>query len=121
MGNMTWDQWVRARRTRVASERERYRRGDISHAEYFLWLAALAGIHESMVPFTDLELYLSRDHEHFNDLSLLKWDSRHNRCAMIAGTAGLSGWAVSDTVCCLKALAGRRLALVKPVYDLATM
>lgn len=86
-------------------ERARYLAGEISHDDYYLWLAKQVGVYTAMVPFTPSELLSSTD-PYFNDLPLRRWDSRHPIVIAQAHRLGLP-WSQSDTVCCLKAVARR--------------
>lgn len=91
------------RQIKADMERERYMRHEISHHEYFCWLADFVGATDSMIPFTEAEVAASQDPEHLNDLPLPRWDKADPliRSRTIA-------WSLSDTVCCLKAMARRR-------------
>ena len=42
---------------------------------------------------------------HFNDIPLQIWDGNHELVRGKANRAGILGWSLSDSVCCLKTLA----------------
>jgi len=89
---------------KMAAERSRYMDGEISHDEYYLWLSDWIGLPDSLIPATIDEIRASND-EHFNDIRLQRWDAMDKSVRAYAG--GLY-WSLSDTVCCLKAMARRR-------------
>lgn len=95
-----------ANRAAMTAKRAEYMTGKISHDDYYLWLAEFVGVPERLIPFNDLRLVASTD-PHMNDLPLGQWDSRDSGVRTLAFGKGLV-WALSDTVCVLKALARRR-------------
>ena len=92
-------------RDSMLAQRRRYMKNEISHDEYYLWLAKSIGLAIQDVPFS-LERLKASTGPHFNDLPLPRWDSRHRFVQYEAFQRGLA-WSLSDTVCCLKALARR--------------
>lgn len=90
-------------RAKFNAERARYMSHEISHQEFYLWLAAFIGVDAKWLPVTKQEICHSRD-PHFNDINMAKWDSRHYPVTNAAYRMGLS-WSNSDTVCVLKSLA----------------
>ena len=93
------------RQEQVTAQRERYMTHEIAFQEYYLWLADLIGATRRHVPFTTdtLKQSYAKD-EHFNTAltPLGQWDAQHPTVRSMAH--GIS-WALSDTVCVLKALA----------------
>jgi hypothetical protein len=83
-----------------------------AHQEYYQWLAESIGIGPSMLPPDHAR---SKD-PHFNDVLLSEWDQRHTsvvhhaqRAFARVGTSAQHtfAWSLSDSVCCLKAIARR--------------
>ena len=91
----------------LASERARYMRGEISHQDYYCWLADSIGVTVEMLPATveQIREALKTD-EHLNNIPLIRWDNRDMIIRPMAYTHRLP-WALSDTVCTLKAVAKR--------------
>ena len=87
----------------VDKKRLSYLNGELTHKNYYLWLSEFLEIPGSMIPFRRDELLLSTD-PHMNDLSLSKWDAQHNGISRIAYSK-IRVWSLSETVCCLKAMA----------------
>ncbi len=87
----------------VDKKRQLYLNGELTHKNYYLWLSEFLEIPGSMIPFRRDELLLSTD-SHMNDLSLSKWDAQHNGISRIAYSK-IRVWSLSETVCCLKAMA----------------
>ena len=90
----------------VISERARYMAGEIDHQTYYLWLSDLIGLNYGHIPVDNDSVKASKD-QHLNDIPLRRWDSGHFAVQHAAYRAGLP-WSMSDTVCCLKAMARRR-------------
>lgn len=88
----------------VSAQRERYLARELTHQEYYEWLSAFIGIGYGLIPFSSSQVNASKD-EHLNDLPLSAWDRMDHSVRQFA--TGLS-WSLSDTVCCLKALARKR-------------
>ncbi len=88
----------------MAAQRARYMAGELTHEQYYLWLSDWIGIPDSFIPFSNEQVQRSTD-PHLNDLPLGKWDEADFLVRQLA--TGLP-WALSDTVCCLKAMARRR-------------
>ena len=92
-------------------ERDRYMGKEITHAEFYLWLADWVGIGESLIPASAAEVERSTD-PHLNDIQLGRWDNMDSACRAKASQKGIA-WSLCDTVCCLKSLARRRQANAK--------
>jgi hypothetical protein len=97
----------------VTARRKEYMDADretqpTAHADYYEWLSDFIGLTDNLIPFTAAQVDASTD-EHLNDLPLRQWDAMDGfvRQAVRRVPGGLS-WALSDTVCCLKAMAKRR-------------
>jgi hypothetical protein len=90
---------------RVREMRGRYLEKEISHDEYYLWLADQIGVTFALVPFPKetIKAELKKD-RCLNGTPLRAWDAKHPVVAYYA--AGLV-WSLSDTVCVLKAVARR--------------
>ena len=94
----------------MQAQRQRYMNNEISHADYYLWLADGIGITKADLPVSIDRIRQSQD-EHLNDISLVMWDRRDPIIRAKAYHHKLP-WSLSDTVCCLKAVA-RREAIAK--------
>lgn len=90
----------------VNTQRQKYMNHEITHDQYYLWLAGFIGVTAILIPATDEELAASTD-PHFNDIPLRKWDAAHSYVQRFAFDKNLA-WSQSDTVCTLKALAKQR-------------
>jgi len=83
-----------------------------AHQEYYQWLAESIGIGPSMLP----PGHATSVDPHFNDVPLHLWDARHqwvldNARHSFSGSEGKTFyWSLSDSVCCLKAIAQRERA-----------
>jgi len=88
----------------VTEKRAEYMAGKMTHQAYYEWLSDFIGIGYSLIPFTAEKVAASTD-QHLNDLPLANWDRMDY--AVRRHATGLS-WSLSDTVCCLKALARKR-------------
>ena len=88
----------------VDKKRQAYLRGELTHKNYYLWLSEFLEIPGSMIPFRRDELLASSDPLNMNDLSLSKWDAQHIFVSRIAYSK-IRVWSLSETVCCLKAMA----------------
>ena len=84
-------------------QRARYMNGELTHKEYYTWLAGFIGASQNLVPFTAKAIAESTD-DHLNDLPLHIWDAVDGRVRPLAYNKGLI-WSLSDTVCVLKTLA----------------
>jgi hypothetical protein len=71
-----------------------------AHQNYYQWLAESIGIGPSVLPPDHVR---SKD-PHFNDVPLYLWDQRHG---IVRYHARHLAWSLSDSVCCLKAIARR--------------
>ena len=60
----------------VTSERKRYMDGEITHSEYYLWLADGLGVDQYDLPVS-LERISSSTDERLNEIPLRLWDARH--------------------------------------------
>lgn len=92
--------------------RKQYLAGEVSHDEYFLNIAKLAGI-SGLTEDMQARVLASTD-EHFNDVKLCFWDSYgypHVDRAIRAALVGIDpgGVSQSDKVCVLKAVAKKWL------------
>ena len=85
-------------------KRAKYMSNQLTHNEFYLWLADAIGIEEYMLPFTVDAIRNSHD-EHLNDLPLARWDSYDPLVRGLAVQHGMRSWSLSDTVCVLKAYA----------------
>jgi hypothetical protein len=88
------------------AERERYMNNEISHQEFYTWLADEIHISDRRLPFTLEQIKASTD-PHLNDLPLAKWDACDAWVRHQAASYGMKAWSLSDTVCVLKAVARR--------------
>lgn len=82
--------------------RSKYLSEEISHQEYYLWLAKYVGLSRRHIPVPLERLQASRD-EHFNDIPLQTWDNVFHYTKNNLRHGGY--WSLSDNICCLKALA----------------
>ena len=80
-----------------------YMAGNLTHQEYYLWLADFVGATPTMLPVSTDTIRQSVD-PHFNDIALSRWDRCDRAIRCLAYAQGLP-WSLSDTVCVLKALA----------------
>lgn len=90
----------------VNDKRAAYLNHDITHEEYFCWLADFIGLTDGMIPVSNERIQASHD-PHLNDISLMIWDNSHRSVQCQAWKKNIV-WSQSDSVCCLKALARRR-------------
>lgn len=90
----------------VNQKRSEYLDKKITHDEYYLWLSNFIGLPKVLIPASNEEVKrcLETD-EHLNNIPLSRWDARDSFVRLYAG--GLY-WSLSDTVCCLKAMAKKR-------------
>lgn len=86
------------------AKRKQYMANEISHEEFYLWLADSIGIGIQAVPFSIEKLKTSKD-PHFNDLPLITWDRMDGVVRSQAVRHGMRAWSLSDTVCVLKNVA----------------
>lgn len=84
-------------------KRALYNAGNLSHDEYFGWLAAAVGAEDWMLP-CGLERVRASDDPYLNDVALRLWDAGHKPLRQRAAALGMA-WSQSDTVCTLKAYA----------------
>lgn len=89
----------------MQQQRKRYMNGDLSHEQYYLWLAGFIGANKTHLPVSLDRIRQSRD-EHLNDIQLGLWDRRDPMLRSLAYAKRLP-WSLSDTVCVLKAIARR--------------
>lgn len=59
----------------MQAQRQRYMSNEISHAEYYLWLADEIGVTKADLPVSLDRIRQSND-EHLNDIQLAMWDRR---------------------------------------------
>jgi len=82
-------------------KRKQYMENEISHKEFYLWLADSIGITVSDLPVPIEKIRASHD-EHLNDITLRLWDAKDPIVRGKAVRAGMRSWSLSDTVCVLK-------------------
>jgi len=92
-------------------ERPRYVRGEITFQEFYTWLAGEIGIADHHVPATLDRLRESED-SYLNDIPIRSWDGQDFAIRQLAHSAGMRVWALSDTVCCLKAHARKMIGVM---------
>lgn len=100
----------------VQAQRKRYMNGEITHQEYYLWLADLIGATVRDIPVSLNRLAASTD-TYFNDIPLSTWDRQHYHMKAKAMRAGLLVWSLSDTTCVLKALARKAVKEEEGKHD----
>lgn len=88
--------------------REKYMSNEITHAEFYEWLASEIGLLPQDLPVSIDRVRESTD-PHLNDIPLQGWDRRDPVIRGKAKRAGMQSWSLSDTVCVLKAYA-RKIA-----------
>lgn len=88
------------------AKRQDYLDNNLTHEEYYTWLAEFIGATDRMVPFTAEQVANSKD-PHLNDLRLDIWDAQDWLVRKLAYAKQLP-WSLSDTVCVLKQLARNR-------------
>lgn len=84
-------------------QRNRYMNHEITHEDFYLWLANFIGANEKMLPVSKDRIANSKD-EHLNDIPLHLWDNQDYIIRRLAYNKGLA-WSLCDTVCTLKAIA----------------
>ncbi len=94
-----------ANKEKLQAQRQHYLDGKIDHQTYYLWLADWIGVALHHLPVPIETIKRSKD-PHLNDIRLGKWDARDVYVRPLAYAKGLP-WSLSDTVCCLKAVARR--------------
>lgn len=94
---------MNANQKAVNRMRANYTDGSITFQEYYEWLATFIGVTPLMLPVSVERIKASTD-EHLNDISLDQWDRKDYFVRQLAYRKGLA-WALSDTVCTLKAIA----------------
>lgn len=77
---------------------------DISHDEFYLWLAERIGVDENDLP-VGLDVLENSKDSSFNDIPLKLWDHRDPFVRSKAARAGMKSWSLSNTVCVLKCVA----------------
>lgn len=95
--------------TLLSQQRDLYLAGQIEHNDYYLWLTDFIGLRDELIPVPNERILNSID-KHLNDIPLRHWDGAHPMVSELARSKGIP-WALSDTVCCLKAAARRRAKL----------
>jgi hypothetical protein len=86
------------------AKRKQYMANEITHSEFYLWLANAIGITRHNLPVSIAKIKASTD-EHLNDIPLKMWDNQDPIVRSKAGLSGIRAWALSDTVCVLKSFA----------------
>ena len=84
--------------------RKRYMNHELSHQEFYTWLANKIGITIADLTVTADRILKSKD-PHFNDIPLAQWDGMQPFVRAAAYRAGMKSWSLSDTVCTTKAVA----------------
>ncbi len=84
--------------------RSKYLNHEMTHDEFYLWLADAIGVTFGDVPIPVAEINKSED-VHFNDIALHRWDAGDPWVRQKARRAGFRSWSLCETVCCLKAVA----------------
>ncbi len=92
-------------------KRQQYLAREISHDEYYLWLADLIHFLPQVLDHLMDQVSTSTD-PHLNDVPLHLWDNLHFVIRPLAAKVGLS-WSLSDSVCTAKAKA-KQLANQSP-------
>lgn len=95
-----------ANRELQQKQRAAYMAGELSHDAYYLWLADFVGLADTLIPVSNERVKASTD-PHLNNIPLNLWDGMDCWARPAAYAKGLP-WSLSDTVCCLKAMAKRR-------------
>lgn len=93
------------------AKRKQYMANEITHAEFYLWLADAIGIAVGNLPVSLDRIRASHD-EHLNDILLHLWDKCDPIVRRKAVRAGMQAWSLSDTVCVLKSYARREASKV---------
>jgi hypothetical protein len=96
--------------------RRRYMTDEITHQQHYQWLAERIGLTPAIVAnWIGAERILASTDPHLNDIPLHRWDNYHQTVLGFAKSraGGRFIWSLSDSVCCLKALA-RRYQLEHP-------
>lgn len=88
------------------AKRKQYLASEISHSEFYLWLADSIGIRIHDLPVKIERVKASTD-PHLNDIPLQLWDRMDYLVRRLAVQHGMRSWSLSDTVCVLKAFAKR--------------
>ena len=87
----------------VQAERKKYMNHELTHQEYYMWLAGFIGATKAHLPVSQERVDASTD-EHLNDIPLKLWDNQDYLIRRMASNKGLA-WSLCDTVCVLKSLA----------------
>src|SRR5258708_16801548 len=91
------------------AKRKQYMANEITHAEFYSWLADSINITVQALPVSLERIRASKD-EHLNDIPLRLWDSMDYLVRRKAIMSGMRSWSLSDTVCVLKNYARREAA-----------
>ena len=87
-------------------ERERYLSKVMTHHEFYTWLNEKIGLNKFHLPFNiTKQMLINSTDPHFRDIPLSICDAGDSLVRGKATRAGIWGWAISDSVCCLKTLA----------------
>lgn len=81
----------------------------ITHDEYYLWLASHVGFSMRMLMVSSEEVNNSKDQDNLNDIPLKRWDDHY----VIASRCNAASLSLSDCVCMAKCLAKERRRLEK--------
>lgn len=89
-------------------QRALYMRNELSHQQYYEWLARRIGLTPDLVGcWIGKDRIMRSKDQAFNDIPLQKWDDQHGMVLSFARSCsgGKFSWSLSDTVSCLKAMA----------------
>ena len=87
-------------------KRRQYMEREITHEDFYCWLADAIHVSEPMLPCTLDEVRASID-PHLNDIALARWDRMDTIVRRMAVSHGMKSWSLCDTVCVLKSFAKR--------------
>jgi hypothetical protein len=96
---------------------ERYLDHEITHDEFYLWLADKLGYKAVWyhLPVPIKQIKASTD-PHLNDIPLALWDAKHEpMCRLAWAPENAFPWSLCETVCVLKAVAKREAAQLEAV------
>lgn len=82
--------------------------GAMTHDNFYIWLSEFIGLTYDHIPVTSEAVAKSKDKENLNDISIHRWDSSYEFSKELASAKRIA-WSYADNVCCMKALAKKRL------------
>lgn len=103
--------WTKRLQAEHDEKRKQYMAHQITHADFYLWLADAIGIMCCNLPVAIDRIQASKD-EHLNDIPLSLWDRQDPTVRRLAVQAGMRSWSLCDTVCVLKNFALREASKV---------